>query len=475
MRVCLILEGSYPYVHGGVSTWMHEYLQAMPDYEFVLWVIGAKEEDKGKFVYELPANVVEVHEVFLDSALRLKGDAGRKVRFTQEEEAAADKLMNCDKPDWDVLFRLFQEKKVNPVNFLMSEAFLNVLRELCKAEYPYVAYAQAFHTIRSMLLPVFYLCEQKVPEADYYHAICTGYAGLLGGLAVYKTGKKLLLTEHGIYSREREEEIIRAQWVIPDFKRHWIKFFYMLSDLAYKRATTVTSLFLNASKTQIDLGADASKCRVISNGIHYEKFCDIPLKKEDGIVDIGAVIRFAPIKDVKTLLYAFYELSQRNPNVRLHVLGGIDDEEYYDECVEIKENLNLQNVIFTGRVDVTKYMEKLDVTILTSLSEGQPLSVLESFAARRPCVTTDVGCCKELLDGASGDYLGTAGFIAPPMDRTGLANALERLCESREKRIAMGEIGQKRVEKNYKHATMMNKYREMYKEVQHHALYDTAL
>ena len=42
MRICLVLEGSYPYVHGGVSTWMHAYIQAMPRQEFSLWVIGAK-------------------------------------------------------------------------------------------------------------------------------------------------------------------------------------------------------------------------------------------------------------------------------------------------------------------------------------------------------------------------------------------------------------------------------------------------
>ena len=55
MRICLVLEGCYPYVHGGVSTWMHGYITAMPEHEFVLWVIGAHAEDRGKFVYDLPA------------------------------------------------------------------------------------------------------------------------------------------------------------------------------------------------------------------------------------------------------------------------------------------------------------------------------------------------------------------------------------------------------------------------------------
>ena len=72
LRICLVLEGCYPYVHGGVSTWMHQYITVMKEHEFVLWVIGAHACDRGKFVYELPDNVVEVHEVFLDDALTWK-------------------------------------------------------------------------------------------------------------------------------------------------------------------------------------------------------------------------------------------------------------------------------------------------------------------------------------------------------------------------------------------------------------------
>lgn len=110
MRICLILEGSYPYVHGGVSTWMHAYIQAMQEHEFVLWVIGAKAEGRGKFVYDLPSNVVEVEEVFLDDALRLHGEH-LPVLFTEEERTALRELLRLGTPDWDVLFRLFQQKR----------------------------------------------------------------------------------------------------------------------------------------------------------------------------------------------------------------------------------------------------------------------------------------------------------------------------------------------------------------------------
>ena len=467
MRICLILEGCYPYINGGVSTWMHQYITEMPEHEFVLWVIGAKAEDKDKFVYTLPENVVEVQQVFLDDALRVKDSGVFGYHFNKKEKETHRKLVISDRPNWDLLFELYQVQQVNPMAYLKSQSFLETLTEICEKDFPYVAFADTFHSVRSRLLPVLYLLGTKIPKADCYHSICTGYGGLLASMGAYIYKKPLLLTEHGIYAREREEEIIRAKWVSRAFKPHWISFFYMLSDLIYSRAFRVTSLFTRAMNTQIEMGCAPEKCRVVENGISYDRLCNIPLKEEDGIVDIGAVVRLAPIKDIKTMIYAFFELSCRKDNVKLHIMGGVDDQEYADECYALVKQLNLEDkIIFTGRVNIIEYFEKLDFTLLTSISEGQPLSVLESFAARRPCVTTDVGCCSELLNGKPGDTLGKAGYFVPPMQREKLADAMEKLCESRELRLKMGEIGQRRTYENYRYNIMLTKYRELYKEVE---------
>lgn len=134
MRICLVLEGCYPYVHGGVSTWMHSYIEAMKEHEFVLWVIGAKAEDRGKFVYDLPDNVVEVHEVFLDDALRLSGERAQ-VSFTEEELRSLRELVNLGSPDWDVLstcstpeacIRCRSCKAVNSSTCLRKSAWKNI-------------------------------------------------------------------------------------------------------------------------------------------------------------------------------------------------------------------------------------------------------------------------------------------------------------------------------------------------------------
>ena len=467
MRICLILEGCYPYINGGVSTWMHQYINEMPEHEFVLWVIGAKAEDRDKFVYTLPGNVVHVQQVFLDDALHVKDSGVFNYKFSEDEKKAHQLLVASDKPNWDLLFDLYQIQRINPMDYLKSQDFLETLTHICEEKFPFIAFSDAFHSVRSRLLPVLYLMGTKIPQADCYHAICTGYGGLLASMAAYIHSKPLLLTEHGIYTREREEEIIRAKWVDRAFKPQWIDFFYMLSDLIYSRAFRVTALFTRAMYTQIDMGCNPEKCRVIENGISYERLCNIPLKEDDGFVDIGAVVRLAPIKDIKTMIYAFFELSCRKDNVRLHIMGGVDDEEYAQECYALVQQLNLgDKIIFTGRVNIIEYFEKLDFTLLTSISEGQPLSVLESFAARRPCVTTDVGCCSELLNGKPGDTLGKAGYFVPPMQRGKLADAMEKLCESRELRLKMGEVGQKRTYENFRYNIMLTKYRELYKEVE---------
>ena len=108
-------------------------------------------------------------------------------------------------------------------------------------------------------------------------------------------------------------------------------------------------------------------------------------------------------------------------------------------------------------------MLAVDFVLLTSLSEGQPLAVLEGMAAGRPAVTTDVGCCRELLEGL-GDGLGSAGYCVPPMHQSALAEAMLSMCAGREERLRMGSAGQSRVRANYRHDQMLSRYEALFEE-----------
>ena len=58
------------------------------------------------------------------------------------------------------------------------------------------------------------------------------------------------------------------------------------------------------------------------------------------------------------------------PKLALWIMGPSDEEkEYAKECFELVDLLGVEDVIFTGKVDVTEYLGKMDMTILTSISE----------------------------------------------------------------------------------------------------------
>jgi glycosyltransferase involved in cell wall biosynthesis len=224
-------------------------------------------------------------------------------------------------------------------------------------------------------------------------------------------------------------------------------------------------LFGSAGRIQEQLGCPNEKRRIIGNGIHVEVFSSIPRKEPDGSADIGAVVRIAEIKDIKTMIYAFAELKNSVSNARLHILGDVDNEEYFEECKQLAEYLGVSGIEFVGNVDVTKYMSKLDFSILTSISEGQPLAILESMAAGLPVVSTDVGSCRELIEGGEGDNLGDCGIVCPPMDVEALAGAMKRLCRSPQLREKMGQIGKQRTAVYFNYGKMVESYKKLYEEV----------
>ena len=108
-------------------------------------------------------------------------------------------------------------------------------------------------------------------------------------------------------------------------------------------------------------------------------------------------------------------------------------------------------------------MPRMDFTILTSISEGQPLTILESFAARRPVVCTNVGCCRELIEG-NNDGIGKAGICCTPMDISGIARAMITLCQDKDLCKKLGRNGLERVKKNYTYEKMINGYFELYEK-----------
>lgn len=466
MKICIVAEGCYPYVVGGVSSWIHSLIKAFPEHEFVVLAILANRSFRGKFAYELPENLSQVHEVYLEDYdwCSKKTDRKRRKQLSNEEYEAVLSLLINQNVKWSVLFNLFQKREFSLNEFLMGPEFLRAVRECYQINYPEAVFSDFLWTMRSIYLPLFLALSTEIPKADLYHCVATGYAGVLGAMAKEKYDCGLLISEHGIYTREREEELIRAKWVAGIYKNVWIDQFKKMSRLAYSSADLVTSLYEHARKLQIELGCKEEITMVTPNGIDENRFATPSGERvaSEDMIHVGAILRVTPIKDVKTMIRAFAFAKERVPNLKLWIMGPTEeDEKYAAECYELVEAMGVQDVTFTGRIDVTKYLWQMDFTILTSISEGQPLTILESYAAHKPVIATDVGNCRGLIFGED-DGIGPAGILTHVMNVEEITAALVELATNPQKRLELGENGYRRMMGRYKLTDMQGTYRNIY-------------
>jgi glycosyltransferase involved in cell wall biosynthesis len=135
------------------------------------------------------------------------------------------------------------------------------------------------------------------------------------------------------------------------------------------------------------------------------------------------------------------------------ILGSTDEQpDYADECREMVRDLDLGQVVeFTGTVKVGDYFPKIHVNVLTSLSESQPLSVLEAGAAGIPTVATNVGACREILFGRRNEQpaLGAGGILTDVASPEQIAQGIAALLSDPQRRSQLGATMQKRVERFY--------------------------
>lgn len=462
MRVVIFSEGSYPFVVGGVASWEHMLIQSFSEHEFIVHAILPDRSYNAKYKYDFPENMIEIRESYLDDSdyIRPKQE---KVRLNEAEKAAFRSLLFGEDVQWKELFYYFDRKDPSINGLLMGKDFLDIVKEFYREKYPQCVFTDLLWNMRSLYLPLFMMLKQPVAEADLYHTVSTGYAGILACKAKVLYNRPMLLTEHGIYSREREEEIIKVEWTKGIYKDIWIQYFYTLSRCAYDMADKVMSLFEGARKIQIELGCPEDKTLVVPNGVEVDQFTNLPQKpKTDPYINVGAVLRIVPIKDIKSMITAFAIAKNKVPNLKLFLMGPTEENpEYFQECVDMVNSYGLKDVEFTGRINVKEYLGKMDFTILTSISEGQPLSMLESMSAYKPCIATDVGACRELVYG-NQDGCGEAGIVVPVMNTEKIAAAIVRLANHPDLCREWGFNGRKRVEMLYQKHTMIQTYRRLY-------------
>jgi glycosyltransferase involved in cell wall biosynthesis len=252
-----------------------------------------------------------------------------------------------------------------------------------------------------------------------------------------------------------------------------VRLFESLGRITYRHADRIITLYEGNRQLEIADGADPAKTLVIPNGIDIEKFSALkPLHQEKGegeLFHVGFVGRVVPIKDVKTFIRACKIVSIRIPHVRFYIMGPTDEEpRYYQECLEMVDFLGLDAVVaFTGRINVLEHYGMLDVIVLTSVSEAQPLVILEANCAGIPVVASDVGSCRELLEGRTPPdrQLGPSGIVTRVADPTETAEGIVKILSDVDLRSRMSEAGRRRVETFYRESDLNQRYLDIYRSL----------
>ena len=488
--VCLILEGTYPFVTGGVSSWTHQLITHLPETRFHLYCLIA-EREPGPWRFPRPDNVVGVTTLSLGGAAEVLEGEGRMLE-SEEEKALIGmlrsfhtSLLGGHPEAFRTLFERFRQTGFSPELFRTLSAgrqAWSLIGEFYQAQFAHESFIDFFWMWRTTHLPLFSLLSAPLPRARLYHSLASGYAGMLGVMGKLAYDRPFVLTEHGLYTRERKIEIALAQWIGKSqqdeatvrpiretVKGFWMRIFEQLGRIVYHYSDTIVTLFEGNRSLQIRDGADPERTRVIPNGIAIgERTVRAPVPRDpDGERVVGFIGRVVPIKDVKTFIQACRLVVDQYPRVRILIMGPLDqDPEYARECQNLVELLEISDkVTFMGSVRVDDYLPSLDLLVLTSLSEAQPLVIMEGAVYEVPTVATRVGACDELINGRLREdrLLGPGGIVTSVGNPEETALAIIRILRDEDLRRRMGRAARIRMERFYREEAVFAAYREIYR------------
>jgi glycosyltransferase involved in cell wall biosynthesis len=511
--VCLLVEGTYPYVAGGVSAWVHDIINGHPDLRFSIFNIGAHAGAYGPPAYVLPRQVTHLHQIYCreleptprfgPARARLDGEI-RALRARGSPRAGPSRVLRAlrrlDLEPGVVDDRLLEDLTCGDLSvgdLLHGRETFEVLAEIAAETAPRAPFLDVFWHMRAIYAPILRLLAAATPPARCFHAVSTGYAGLCGAAFSLRSGRPLIVTEHGIYARERGMDLARASWIndqeesadaIPvgatpsPLRGLWARSFRALSQVAYHRASRIVTLSEANRTRQIADGAPAGKISIVPNGVDVPALDEgdegdasdggdagrerAATRDERSALRVGFVGRVVPIKDVVSFIRACH-LAMANVALDVRIIGPAgEDAAYARRCVVLVEALGrASSVTFVGPRPPHLIYADLDVVVLTSFSEGQPLVILEAYAAGLPVVATDVGACREMIEGRSvaDRLLGPSGFVTRVGTPSETAAALVRLARDPPLRRRLGQAGRRRVRAFYRRASMLESYRDLYR------------
>ena len=284
----------------------------------------------------------------------------------------------------------------------------------------------------------------KSDSVDILH--CHQYTPYVYGvLAAIGTGVPVIFTEHG---RLYPEKFKWKRFVSSPLLSYFTKVIIAVSHSTAVAMARYENFPLH-------------KIRVIYNGLAHtdvdvdrNKMCQ-QLGIDPGVKIVGTISRLDPIKNQPMMIRAFSDVLKVEPEAVLLIVGDGSDRGRLEQIVK---ELGIQDkVVFTGfKIDPRPYFELLDVFLLSSLSEGTSMTLLETMACAKPSVVTDVGGNPEIV------VDGKTGYITKDQDQKGFADALCKLLSNKTVLETQGEAAKNRYLELFTLTKMIEEYERCY-------------
>jgi polysaccharide biosynthesis protein PelF len=462
LQVMMIAEGTYPYAWGGVSTWCHLLLSDMPDVDFTLMSIVG--DPSAKAVFPLPESVVDFRTIPMwgtRDLLENKPDITlAEIRARKQRTSEAVVTAN-----FVPLFRAFLEElfadeghpeRLARIVYSMHRFFLThdfdqamqsraawrCFVQVAQACFPKVAtqygqrhsrfYLGDLTTAMRWLYHWFFPIGAPIPKVDIAHAAMAGVCTLVAVAAKFEHGAAFMLTEHGIYLRERylAESTSARSFFLKVFS---LRFALRMTELSYAMADHIAPCCDFNQRWELRHGAKPEQIQTIYYGVDSGVFTPAgkPFGEPPIVVWVG---RIDPLKDVLTLLRAAAVVHKERPDIEFRLFGSapVGNEAYMEKCLELRKELGLEStVVFAGfRSNPATAYNEGDVVILSSVSEAFPFVILEAMLCEKPIVATAVGGVPEQVEGC--------GFAVEPRNPEAMGEAILKLMNDPELSIALG-------------------------------------
>ncbi|MGQ4833991.1 MAG: GT4 family glycosyltransferase PelF [Candidatus Asgardarchaeia archaeon] len=457
MHVVLIAEGTYPITLGGVSLWIHQLIESNPDIDFSVISIVSTKEPISKF--SKPSNLKEIIYVPVPHKL----EEFKDIKNQKDYDALAEYFILFHrylnefkfKDAYLTLAKIYPIFSREPVKIWQHKLLWQFFEEMYKKDNVRIPFFKWLTFWKNAHAPLLSILATKLPKADVFHATNSGYPGLAAILGNIAYGARTLVTDHGLFIKEFRMRINSSP--IDDVeKKFWIRTGVTLSIMNYNLFDLVTAVCKYNKKWVIEnVGIPKDKIIVIYNGIDTNYFRPLLIPRDPYLV--GTIARVYDLKNIKDFIKAAKYVVKEVPEAKFVVIGPIDDPVYWEECNRLVEMLDLKEKFqFLGPTTNTLFWyNSLAVFVLSSASEGFPLTTIEAMACGTPVIVTDVG--------GAAEAVGKCGFVVPPFNPRALGEKIAWMLKHQDERAKMGICARERAEKYFSKKRFANEYRKIYK------------